>query len=326
MMAASGLPSGKRTALMLGAGFSKWSCDLPLVSELFDFKIRTYNQTEERRVIRLKKIYESWRAKNLHEHIEEFIRFSQGPGLRFNLTNWYITRRLTEPFVVHGSRRYTWYINSYYTQQHKGIEKARGIITALSGISGAENLSILTANYDLVPEYALGTRGFNYGILHERIGYTPYPYPRPVFVTGPVSIAKLHGSISWTEDAKFPDSRCGLTGKCLIVPPVTGKKAPKLLEDQWTLAKKILVKCHKLVVFGFSFNEYDTAIRDFFKAQLSPDAEVTLVDVVDHRTRLAPILGSRVWPAPGFEDTELGVFTEPEVSHGETEVYPRVQA
>jgi hypothetical protein len=34
----------------------------------------------------------------------------------------------------------------------------------------------------------------------------------------------------------------------------------------------------------------------------------------------------KIWPAPGSEDTELGVFMEPEVSHGETEVYPRVQA
>ena len=32
------------------------------------------------------------------------------------------------------------------------------------------------------------------------------------------------------------------------------------------------------------------------------------------------------WPAPGFEDTELGVFMEPEVSHGKTKVYTRVQA
>jgi hypothetical protein len=29
---------------------------------------------------------------------------------------------------------------------------------------------------------------------------------------------------------------------------------------------------------------------------------------------------------PGSEDTELGVLMEPEVGHGETEVYPRVQA
>jgi hypothetical protein len=28
------------------------------------------------------------------------------------------------------------------------------------------------------------------------------------------------------------------------------------------------------------------------------------------------------WPAPGSEDTELGVLMELEVCHGETEVYP----
>ena len=216
---------------MLGAGFSKWSCDLPLVSQLFDFEIRIYNKTEERRIARLGKIYEIWRAKNPSENNEEFVRFSQGAGLKFNLTNWYITRRLTEPFVVHGSRRYTWYINSYYTQSHEGIEKARSIITTLSEYSGAENLGILTTNYDLIAEYSLGTRGFNYGTLQEKIGYTPYPYPQPVLVTGPVSIAKLHGSISWTDDAKFPDSRCGLTGKCLIVPPVAEKQMPMLLKS-----------------------------------------------------------------------------------------------
>jgi len=32
------------------------------------------------------------------------------------------------------------------------------------------------------------------------------------------------------------------------------------------------------------------------------------------------------WPAPGFEDTELGVLLEPEVAHGEAEVYAGVQA
>ena len=37
-------------------------------------------------------------------------------------------------------------------------------------------------------------------------------------------------------------------------------------------------------------------------------------------------LGFAVWPAPGSEDTELGVLMEPEVGHGETEVYARVQA
>jgi hypothetical protein len=32
------------------------------------------------------------------------------------------------------------------------------------------------------------------------------------------------------------------------------------------------------------------------------------------------------WPAPGSEDTELGVLMGPEGGHGETAVYARVQA
>jgi hypothetical protein len=32
--------------------------------------------------------------------------------------------------------------------------------------------------------------------------------------------------------------------------------------------------------------------------------------------------GKAVWPAPGSEDTELGVLMELEVRHGATEVYP----
>jgi Protein of unknown function DUF262 len=32
------------------------------------------------------------------------------------------------------------------------------------------------------------------------------------------------------------------------------------------------------------------------------------------------------WPAPGSEDTKLGVLVEPEVRHGEAEVHARVQA
>ncbi len=36
--------------------------------------------------------------------------------------------------------------------------------------------------------------------------------------------------------------------------------------------------------------------------------------------------GLGLWPAAGSEDTELGVLMEPEVGHGEAEVYTRVQA
>ena len=39
-------------------------------------------------------------------------------------------------------------------------------------------------------------------------------------------------------------------------------------------------------------------------------------------TRLSAILGrGMVWPAAGFNDTELGVSMIPEVCHGATQVY-----
>jgi hypothetical protein len=279
-----------KIALLAGAGFSKWSCGLPLVSELFDFNIRIDNATEERRIIRLQKIYENWKGTHPKEYAEAFIQFAQGPTLRFNLVNWYITRRLTEPFIVTATRRYTWNINSYHAKRHEGIGKARSLIDALQS-AGA--LNVITPNYDLVFEYSLTTRGFNYGILGEQIGFTPYPYPKPMRVTGPVSIAKIHGSISWNETNKFPDLRCGLTGKCLIVPPVPDKKQAAALKSQWLLAKQIVNECDSFVVFGFSFNEYDVAIRHFFMSQLNPKAKMIFVDVVDHRKKLVDIIASR---------------------------------
>jgi transposase len=45
-----------------------------------------------------------------------------------------------------------------------------------------------------------------------------------------------------------------------------------------------------------------------------------------HNLRRTPYLMFDCWPAPGFEDTEFGVLMEPEVRHGEAEVYTRVQA
>jgi hypothetical protein len=50
--------------------------------------------------------------------------------------------------------------------------------------------------------------------------------------------------------------------------------------------------------------------------------------VVPLTTSLLPkvIVAMPFWPAPGSEDTELGVFMGPEVSHGKTKVYAGVQA
>jgi hypothetical protein len=60
--------------------------------------------------------------------------------------------------------------------------------------------------------------------------------------------------------------------------------------------------------------------------------KTTLIALIDFLL-LKDITGSdhfltkhKDWPAPGSEDTELGVLMGPEVDHGEAEVHARVQA
>jgi hypothetical protein len=283
-----------KTVLLAGAGFSRWSCKLPLVGELFDFAIRTDTAVEERRLLRIKKKYQSWLNTHPSDHPEVFIKFAQDTNKGFNLVNWYITRRLAEPFIVKSGRRYTWYINSYHPGRNDGISKARALIEALRSTAPLDELNIVTTNYDLIIEYCLGTRGFNYGVPNEQIGFTPYPYPRPLYVTGGIQISKLHGSISWSETAKFPDSRLGLSGKCLVVPPIAEKTAPTLLKRQWQFAKKALIEADNFVVFGFSFNEQDAAIRKFMSKSVSAKTKIILVDVVDFRTKLRILFDKQI--------------------------------
>jgi tetratricopeptide (TPR) repeat protein len=49
-------------------------------------------------------------------------------------------------------------------------------------------------------------------------------------------------------------------------------------------------------------------------------------NLVQFNPAAVPKAVATMWPAPGSEDTELGALMELEVGHGETEVYPRVQA
>ena len=68
------------------------------------------------------------------------------------------------------------------------------------------------------------------------------------------------------------------------------------------------------------------------KADLASHIRVALkvIEETWENGSLDPVLRQAIvgnlWPAPGSEDTELGVLMEPEVGHGEAEVYARVQA
>jgi hypothetical protein len=68
------------------------------------------------------------------------------------------------------------------------------------------------------------------------------------------------------------------------------------------------------------------AVRCLQEARIAADSghKVFLVEMAHAWQKLAD--QELNWPAPGSEDTELGVLMEPEVGHGAAEVYTRVQA
>ena len=90
-----------------------------------------------------------------------------------------------------------------------------------------------------------------------------------------------------------------------------------------TLGGRLLLnQSGELTVFYAPFDYIQRRAR-LVIVGITPGEQQARNALVEARRQL--IAGSD-WPAPGSADTELGVFMEPEVSHGETEVYPRVQA
>jgi hypothetical protein len=113
-------------------------------------------------------------------------------------------------------------------------------------------------------EYALGTGGFNYGILGQvlrgRGKYSIKAWNRgEVVLTGHIPLAKLHGSINRDITGYYSEGRRGITGRALIVAPRSEKRPPLELKADWDLAVKMLTSASKLIVFGFAFNPYDKA-------------------------------------------------------------------
>ncbi len=291
-------PAGTvRLALFLGAGFSKWAADLPLGAELFDFRIASCGVREARKLETVKLLKETWDREHPKGLPEQFISdaLSFKPEARA-VVLWYVVRRLCEPFIwqeLHAQRwrRHVLMIDEYRRDSTPGVVSARAFLGTLRG----RMRGIITSNYDLLAEYALGTTGFNYGRADEvLLGRGPYPvssWRNPVRLTGDLPPAKLHGSISWDHQGFYTDGRCGLRGRALIVPPCPEKQVPPKLAFAWELARGILRSSRKLLVFGFGFNRYDGQLLDFLGVNGESLQEVLLVDPASKQD-LAGIL----WP------------------------------
>jgi hypothetical protein len=273
-------------ALLLGAGFSKWAANLPLSSDLFDFAIDPFGVREQGRLERVKHIKEQWDVAHSGGLAEQFIATVLDSGNVRNKQDllWYIVRRLSEPHIWEewsggGMRRHVLMIDENRRFDRAGVQLAQGFISKCA----MQLYGIVTLNYDLLVEYALGSRGFNYGNFGEILmGRGPYPVSQwlnPVRLTGRIPIAKLHGSISWDANGKYTDGRRGLTGNALIVAPSPEKRQPTELEQQWELARRILGGASRILVFGFAFNPYDQAVLVHLAMSGQGLRDVGIVDV-----------------------------------------------
>jgi len=137
--------------LFLGAGFSKWAFDLPLVNQLFDFDISTTSEQEEKRLALIEKDWFKWRTLNPEVTPEIFVYWCMNKSShRKSRVIWYVNRRLTDLFMTRISGSYTaaMFDERAVRENQKIIylKKFFGILSQ-NGLSG-----IITCNYDTIIE------------------------------------------------------------------------------------------------------------------------------------------------------------------------------
>jgi hypothetical protein len=294
-------------SIFLGAGFSNWAVGLPVAKRLFDFNIEPWGPRENVKIKAVTTLKENWDINNPNGQTEQFIADAlKSEDKNKEIVLWYITRRLSEPFIwkeYHAQkwRRHVLMIDENRKFNIPGILKAQKFLQQFYNYPLA---GIITTNYDMITEYMLGTKGFNYGVPNQVLkGRGPYPlsqWRNPVTLSGKISLAKIHGSISWDENDYYTDGRRGLTGHALIVAPTPEKRPPESLKFIWKLAKNILEKSTRLVVFGFAFNPYDEAVLKLLQSGRQNLETILLIDTKPNKE-----IACNLWP-----DADI-VFTQP---------------
>jgi len=288
-------------ALILGAGFSQWAVGLPTVSSLLDFQVEPFGPRDIMHLESVRKLKADWDAShNAGYHPEEFISYALSLGGRAkDSTLWYLSRRLSEPFIWKEFHAFRWRRHVLMIDEHRKLDvPGMNVVQSfLQGFIGMACAGIITTNYDLVIEYGLGTSNFNYGKPGQSlVGRGPYPvstWLHPVSLKGHLPLATLHGSISWDDHGLYSDGRRGITGNALIIAPTRQKSIPPALQPAWDLAATILKQSSSVVVFGFSFNPLDDDVLNLLRTAGRGIESVLLIDVAANALRLR---AEAIWP------------------------------
>jgi hypothetical protein len=302
-----------RLSVILGAGFSKWAAGLPVAAELFDFAIEPFGVSDDRKIEFVRLAKQTWDQDHAEGVVEQFIAHAlAGTHDMRTAVSWYIVRRFSEPYIWKEWHAGKWRRHVLMIDENRKFERA-GVMPARDFLYRMRPFlcGIITTNYDLLVEYALGTRLFNYGqpgeVLTGRGAYPVSQWRNPVTLQGSIALAKMHGSISWDLEGRYTDGRRGITGNALIVAPTPEKTAPVSLAFEWELAGRILRESTRLLVFGFAFNPYDEALLNHLKEYGSNIEHVIVVDKSprpDRVTAIWPQAHLYLFPPPPEEGPE----------------------
>jgi hypothetical protein len=268
-----------KTTAILGAGFSH-AAGLPLTRDLFEtseLPRALSSETAERH----RQVLYAWRTWS-----------SKNPGK--NAERW-----LAELYALQGAEALT-YLTSYQdaidfalarlvrlppgrnTHYYHGVttsvdcEAHRVFWQALRRDFQLE--AVVTMNFDILAEQGLReeySRHRNKPLFH----YGGFPYTQHT-LDGPIALFMMHGSLNWSyewspdrmkmhDDVRAVFRANREIGVPEVVPPLEEKEAPRWLQGIWSGAEAALRESQVWFVCGYSLPDYDTAIRNLFKAAAS---------------------------------------------------------
>jgi hypothetical protein len=334
--------SRPQTALVLGAGWSR-PAGLPLAGELFDPPPRELLGWTNFPAREVPEAFRQWSLAHPDLTAEQFIGHVYKNPFMFELPGEYFPYhpafdaqlQLPEPpespterwpirwptLVEYVQLRLAWPLEPFrswselrYKPQMLRAPRCGAQTSFLAHcLDRYELAGVVTTNYDLTPEQALGVKpsaaspGFNYGALNCSFhpANSPFPKERHSY-RGPgglVPVSKLHGSLNWSLESGGLIVYCDLRaafrrgGTAALVPPLPEKDVPRWLELVWDQAFATLSNVDVWIVAGYSLPAYDTEVRRLFSAA-SHDQHIAIYDPSAERVASA---FAEVCPTASFE-------------------------
>jgi hypothetical protein len=278
----------RSVSCFLGAGYS-FIAGVPLAKDLLRPNyVLALSERTRKRFAEVLEHYEDWQERHPSDYPEQYLGGLYAGLLGGDAPPWnwaveyvcaVIASAGTPPASLNRNPRYSNRLN----RPSKSAVHGR-FWSAI--VSLADELAVLTTNYDTLIERAL---------RHRAMQRPPSPgcfyggFPRPqqlkgaaqpfstrsparlIEMTGSVPIYKLHGSLNWFLAGEtvlmYQDARAAYRhgGNAAIIPPIPEKPVPSWLGTVWHEAELALRKSDVWIICGYSAPAYDTEVLRLLK-------------------------------------------------------------